>query len=149
MWKEFKKFALRGNAFDLAIAVIVGAAFNKIVNSLVSDIMMPIVGVLAGGTDFKKLILPIGDVVIRYGAFIQASLDFFIITFSIFMSIKVFNHLSGKEGKVEVQPHPNHNVLLEIRDILEDNKSLQNNFKSNSHINAKQQNIIKLNINKK
>ncbi|MGP4071754.1 large conductance mechanosensitive channel protein MscL [Piscibacillus sp. B03] len=123
MWKEFKKFALRGNVIELAIAVIIGTAFSKIVDSLVSDILAPVLGIIAGGTSLKFLVLNIDGTIIRYGSFIQSALDFFIITFSIYMFIKLFNYIRGKETvKLEEAPHPNHEVLVEIRDLLKEEK---------------------------
>lgn len=85
MWKEFKAFALKGNVLDLAVAVIIGAAFGKIVTSLVNDIIMPIAGLLTGGIDLKDRVLEVStDLKIPYGLFLQSVVDFFIISFSIF-----------------------------------------------------------------
>ncbi|TFB13369.1 large conductance mechanosensitive channel protein MscL [Filobacillus milosensis] len=124
MWNEFKQFALRGNVFELAIAVVVGTAFSKIVDSLVNDILMPVIGVIAGGTSFKFLVVNIDGVVIRYGAFMQAAVDFFVISFSIYLFIKLFNYLRGGESvPLKEAPHPNQEVLTEIRDILKEDKT--------------------------
>ncbi|WP_439646640.1 large conductance mechanosensitive channel protein MscL [Piscibacillus salipiscarius] len=90
MWKEFKQFALRGNVIELAIAVIIGTAFSKIVDSLVNDILAPVLGLLAGGTSLKFLVINIDGTVIRYGAFLQSTIDFLIIAFSIYIFIKIF-----------------------------------------------------------
>jgi large conductance mechanosensitive channel len=127
MWKEFKAFALKGNVLDLAIAVVIGAAFGKIVTSLVSDIIMPIVGLLTGGIDLKERALNVmvmnNKLIIPYGLFLQAVVDFFIISFSIFMVIKLANKFQRKEAvKVEVveTPAPAEDIVLltEIRDLL-------------------------------
>ncbi|MDQ0351385.1 large conductance mechanosensitive channel [Alkalibacillus filiformis] len=119
MWKEFKQFALRGNVFELAIAVVIGTAFSKIVDSLVNDIIMPLLGVLAGGTSFKFLVLNVNGVIIRYGSFFQTMVDFLVISFSIYLFIKLFNYIRGDESvSLKEPPHPNQEVLTEIRDLL-------------------------------
>jgi large conductance mechanosensitive channel len=124
MWKEFKAFALKGNVLDLAVAVVIGAAFGKIVSSLVNDIIMPIIGLITGGIDLKdRFVNPVGDVMITYGAFLQSIVDFFIISFSIFMVIKLANKFQRKEAdKAEVveTPAPAEDIVLltEIRDLL-------------------------------
>lgn len=127
MWKEFKAFALKGNVLDLAIAVVIGAAFGKIVTSLVSDIITPIVGLITGGIDLKDRALSVmvmhNELLIPYGQFLQAVVDFFIISFSIFMVIKMANKFQRKEAvKVEVveTPAPAEDIVLltEIRDLL-------------------------------
>ncbi|SEQ78482.1 large conductance mechanosensitive channel protein MscL [Piscibacillus halophilus] len=137
MWQEFKQFAMRGNVIELAVAVIIGTAFSKIVDSLVNDILMPVFGVLAGGTSMKFLVLNIDGVIIRYGAFIQSAVDFFIIAFSIYLFIKLFNYIRGKESvSLEEGPHPNHEVLVEIRDLLKEDKK-QDSKKDNLKIRIK------------
>ncbi|WP_379129042.1 large-conductance mechanosensitive channel protein MscL [Paenibacillus sp. sgz500958] len=121
MWSEFKKFALKGNVLDLAIAVVIGAAFGKIVTSLVNDIIMPIVGIIGGGIDLKDLTYSYGKSVIGYGLFLQSVVDFFIIAFSIFLFIKLAGKFKRKEAvKVEEIPAPSPDLLLlaEIRDLL-------------------------------
>ncbi|HPF88717.1 MAG TPA: large-conductance mechanosensitive channel protein MscL [Candidatus Limiplasma sp.] len=128
MWKEFKKFALKGNVVDLAVAVIIGAAFGKIVTSLVNDIVMPLIGLIIGGIDFTslKIVLTpaVGDtaeVAILYGSFIQAVIDFFLIALSIFFMIKLMNKFKKKEEEQPAAPAapPQDVVLLtEIRDLL-------------------------------
>jgi large conductance mechanosensitive channel len=124
MWKEFKAFALKGNVLDLAVAVIIGAAFGKIVTSLVNDIIMPIAGLLTGGIDLKDRVLEVTtDLKIPYGLFLQSVVDFFIISFSIFLVIKLANKFQRKEAvKVEVveTPAPAEDIVLltEIRDLL-------------------------------
>ena len=92
--KEFRDFINRGNVIDLAVGVVVGGAFGKIVTSLVNDIIMPLIGLILGGIDFTKLSLTIGESVIAYGAFIQNVIDFLIVAFCIFMLVKFVNKLS-------------------------------------------------------
>ncbi|OAH57873.1 MULTISPECIES: large conductance mechanosensitive channel protein MscL [Bacillaceae] len=122
MIKEFKEFAMRGNVIDLAVGVILGAAFGKIVASLVSDIIMPLIGLLLGGIDFSKLSITVGDAVVKYGLFIQTIVDFVIIAFSIFLFIKLFNKIYIREKKVEEAPPSltkEEELLTEIRDLLQ------------------------------
>lgn len=124
MWKEFKSFAMKGNVLDLAVAVIIGAAFGKIVTSLVADIIMPLVGMLSGGIDpLTKLSFTFREATVNYGLFLQAVVDFFIISFSIFLVIKLVGKFKRKEVvKVEVvetpAPDPEIALLTEIRDLL-------------------------------
>jgi large conductance mechanosensitive channel len=126
MWQEFKEFAMKGNVMDLAVGVIIGGAFGKIVASLVGDLIMPLIGLMIGGVNFANLQVQIGDAVIKYGAFLQNVVDFLIIAFVIFLVIKAVNRLRKKEEAVEVveaveeTPAPsNEEVLLaEIRDLL-------------------------------
>ncbi|WP_279222066.1 large-conductance mechanosensitive channel protein MscL [Clostridium rectalis] len=125
---EFKDFAVKGNAIDLAIGVVIGGAFSKIVSSLVNDIIMPAVGVLIGGIDFTNLKIVIGikngsEVAIKYGQFIQSVVDFTIISFSIFLFIKAINTFKKKEEKIEEEKKNREELLLEeIRDILKSTK---------------------------
>ncbi len=102
MLKEFKEFVMRGNVLDLAVAVIIGGAFGKIIASLVADILMPLIGLVMGGVDFSALSFTIGDAVVAYGAFIQAIVDFLVIAFVIFMIVKSAN----KAKKEEEAPAP-------------------------------------------
>ena len=123
MIKEFKEFISRGNVIDLAVGVIIGGAFGKIVSSLVDDIIMPIVGIIIGGLNFSELSVSVGDATIAYGAFIQSIVDFFIIALCIFLIIKLINKLrKKKEAPVEEpkEPEPSREELLlaEIRDLL-------------------------------
>jgi len=128
MLKEFREFAMRGNVVDLAVGVIIGAAFGKIVSSLVADIIMPPLGLLIGGIDFKQfawtLRSAVGDtpaVVMHYGIFIQNVFDFVIVAFAIFMAIKLINKLNRKkkeEPKAPPAPTKEEVLLAEIRDIL-------------------------------
>jgi large conductance mechanosensitive channel len=97
MLSEFKKFIMRGNVLDLAVAVIIGGAFGKIIGSLVNDILMPIIGLILGGVDFSGLSFVVGDAVIAYGSFIQAIVDFLIIAFVIFLIIKSAEALKKEE----------------------------------------------------
>ncbi|MFC0524010.1 large conductance mechanosensitive channel protein MscL [Pontibacillus salicampi] len=120
MWKDFKAFALKGNVLDLAIAVIIGGAFGKIVESLVDDIVMPIVGFLLGDIHLQYMRVPIGEVSIHYGAFIQASIDFLIITFSIFIFLQLIFRLRGKSNKTQFQKETSDQILAEIRDIIKE-----------------------------
>ena len=101
MFKEFKEFVLRGNVLDLAIAVIIGGAFGKIVSSLVGDILMPLIGLLTGGIDFSGLSITIGDAVVAYGAFIQTIVDFIIIALVIFLIVKAANTLKKKPAPAD------------------------------------------------
>lgn len=121
---DFKAFAMKGNVIDLAVAVVVGGAFNKIVSSLVSDIIMPLVGVLTGGINFSGLSIKVGDAMIKYGSFIQSIIDFLIIALSIFFAIRLLSKLKGKQEEKPAAPEapaptPENIVLLrEIRDAL-------------------------------
>ncbi len=99
--KEFKEFAMKGSVIDLAVGVVIGASFGKIVDSLVKDIIMPVVGILTGGYDFAELSYTVGNAEVKYGNFIQASLNFLIIAFILFMVIKTVNRLKAKEEKEE------------------------------------------------
>lgn len=94
---EFKEFAMKGSVIDLAVGVVIGAAFGKIVDSLVNDIIMPIVGILIGGYNFSKLSYKIGEAEIKYGNFIQISLNFLIIAFVLFMVIKAINKMKREK----------------------------------------------------
>lgn len=126
--KEFKDFAMRGNVVDLAVGMVVGAAFGKIVKSFVDDVLMPPIGMAIGGVDFKNLKLVIqqavGDkaaVSINYGSFIQVLVDFIIVAFAIFMVVKVMNKMKKKEEAAPVAapvPSKEEILLSEIRDLL-------------------------------
>lgn len=97
MLKEFKDFAMRGNVMDLAIAVIIGGAFGKIIASLVTDILMPLIGLLLGGLDFSGLAITVNDASINYGLFIQAIVDFLIVAFVIFLLVRAMNRMKKPE----------------------------------------------------
>lgn len=118
MWAEFKKFAFKGNVLDLAVGVIIGAAFGKIVSSLVDDIIMPIVGLFAIGEDFSLLTYK----TVKYGAFIQSIVDFFITAFAIFLFIKIITRYRNKEEAKPADPKPDlkEELLIEIRDLLKE-----------------------------
>ena len=125
--EEFKEFALKGNVVDMAVGVIIGGAFGTIVNSLVGDIMMPLFGVLTGGTDFSKLAIQLGpENFLNYGSFIQNIINFLIIAGSMFAMIKAMNTLTSKfkkeeEAKPEEPKGPTQEELLtEIRDLLKE-----------------------------
>ncbi|SFR19601.1 MULTISPECIES: large-conductance mechanosensitive channel protein MscL [unclassified Enterobacter] len=133
MLKEFRAFAMRGNVIDLAVGVIIGAAFGKIVSSLVADIIMPPLGLLIGGIDFKQFAITLreaqGDipaVVMHYGVFIQNIFDFVIVAFAIFLAIKLINKLHRKkeeEPKAPPAPSKEEVLLTEIRDLLKEQNS--------------------------
>jgi large conductance mechanosensitive channel len=126
--QEFKKFVMRGNVIDLAVGVVIGGAFGKIVNSLVADIITPPLGLIIGGVDFSNLTInlnsPIGDlkpVTINYGKFLQASFDFLIIAFALFLLIRTINRLQKKEEEKPAPPPEipaDVKLLTEIRDLL-------------------------------
>jgi len=128
MMSEFKEFAIKGNAVDMAVGIVIGAAFGKIVSSFVSDVIMPPIGLLLGGVDFNKLAFTLkeasGDVAavaISYGKFIQTVLDFVIIAFAIFMVVKAMNSQKKKEEEVVLpppEPSKEEILLTEIRDVL-------------------------------
>lgn len=136
MLSEFRQFAMRGNVVDLAVGVIIGGAFGKIVSSFVADVLMPPIGVLLGGTDFtgfkivlKEKVMEADKVVsqavaINYGNFIQVTIDFLIIAFSIFMMIKLMNSMNKKDAPAPATPAPpaepsnEEKLLTEIRDLL-------------------------------
>jgi large conductance mechanosensitive channel len=121
MWNEFKSFAMKGNVLDLAVGVIIGGAFGKIVSSLVQDMLMPLIGLLMGGVNFADLAIKIGDEKLQYGAFIQSIVEFFIISFSIFLFIKVISRFKRKEETKEIAKVDRTEELLgEIRDLLKD-----------------------------
>lgn len=128
--EEFKDFAVKGNAMELAVGVVIGGAFGKIVTSLVEDIIMPLVGLLIGGIDFTNLKFTMNfsektALSIKYGNFIQSAVNFLIISFSIFLFIKLINKFKKKEEVAKEEPKiSNEEVLLaEIRDLLKENKS--------------------------
>lgn len=125
---DFKKFAMRGNVVDMAIGIIVGAAFGKIVSSFVKDIMMPPLGLLIGGVDFSDLVVVLKEAVgeveavtINYGLFIQTIIDFLIVALAIFVAVKVMEKLKKKEEEAPAEPPKptkEEELLMEIRDVL-------------------------------
>ena len=123
---EFKDFIARGNVMDLAIGVIIGSAFFKIVTSIVNDILMPIIGIIIGGIDFSGLSLKIGNATINYGMFIQNVIDFLIVAICIFFFAKIIERITKKKEKkeeiIEETKKDEQIILLEeIRDLLKDN----------------------------
>lgn len=126
--KEFREFAMRGNVVDMAVGIVIGAAFGKIVTSFVNDVLMPPIGVMLGGVDFTDLSMTlrgaVGDVAavtLNYGSFIQTLVDFVIIAFAIFMAIKAMNSLKKKEEAPPAEPpkpSAEEILLAEIRDLL-------------------------------
>jgi len=122
---EFKQFAMRGNVVDLAVGVVIGGAFGKIVGSFVNDVLMPPIGLLLGGVDFSNLAVTLraaeGEapaVLWRYGAFVQSVVDFTIIAFAIFLVVKAMNSLQRKQEAAPAPPPPEVVLLTEIRDSL-------------------------------
>lgn len=119
--KEFREFAVKGNVIDLAVGVIIGAAFGKIVSSVVEDVAMPLLGTLLGGLNFSGLAITVGSATIKYGKFLQTCVDFIIIAWAIFLAIKVINRLKREEAQAPAAPAapPRQEALLEeIRDLL-------------------------------
>lgn len=130
--KEFKEFAVKGNVVDMAVGIIIGASFGKIISSLVGDVIMPPIGVLLGGVDFSNLAITVKEaageipaVVISYGKFVQTVVDFTIIAFSIFVVVKLINSLKRKEEEAPAAPpapSAQEVLLTEIRDLLKEKK---------------------------
>jgi large conductance mechanosensitive channel len=132
MLAEFKKFALRGNVVDLAVGVIIGAAFSGIVNSLVGDLVMPVIGAITGGIDFSNYFLPLSSkvtagslveakkqgAVLAWGSFLTVALNFIIIAFVLFLAIRGLNRLASKEEEKVPEPSKTEQLLTEIRDQL-------------------------------
>ena len=121
MFKEFVDFVKRGNVIDLAVAVIIGGAFGAIITSLVNDIVMPLVGVVLGGIDFSSLSVQVGDAAVMYGNFIQATVNFLIIAFVLFLVLRGYNRMQKKEEEAPApppEPSPEERLLAEIRDLL-------------------------------
>ncbi|MCH5310086.1 MAG: large-conductance mechanosensitive channel protein MscL [Prevotella sp.] len=120
--KEFKEFAVKGNVMDMAVGVIIGGAFGKIVTSLVDNILMPIIGSLTGGINFAELAVTVGDANIQYGMFIQNIIDFIIVALCIFLMLKGINNLNRKKEEPEAPAAPagptQEELLAEIRDLL-------------------------------
>ncbi len=139
MLNEFKKFISKGNVVDLAVGVVIGGAFSKIVSSLVNDIIMPLIGVIIGGINFTNLSLKVGDATINYGMFVQNIIDFLIISFCIFLVVKVLNTLDDmtkkkieklkKEEKVEKKEEIVSEEILLLREISNSLKKQNKNVK--------------------
>lgn len=126
-FKEFETFAMRGNVVDLAVGVLIGAAFNQVTSSLANNILTPPIGLILGGIDLSKLSVSLGgSAVLQYGAFIQAVLNFVVIAFALFLVVKGINRLSRKRKAEEKKEHqkpsenPELKALLEIRDLLKE-----------------------------
>ena len=130
--KEFKEFAVKGNVVDMAVGVIIGGAFGKIVSSFVGDVVMPPIGALTGGVDFSNLAITVKEaaggkpaVLLSYGKFIMAVIDFTIIAAAVFIAVKALNSLKKKEAEAPAAPPvptPSETLLTEIRDLLKDKK---------------------------
>lgn len=131
--KDFKEFAMRGNVVDMAVGIIIGGAFGKIVTSLVSDLLMPPIGMILGGVDFKNLMITLKPaavevpaVTIRYGMFINTIIDFTIVSFSIFMMVKLMSNLKKKQAAAPAaeppKPSAEQTLLAEIRDLLKNRR---------------------------
>lgn len=128
MFEEFKKFAVKGNVMDMAVGVIIGAAFGKIVSSFVADIIMPPIGLLLGGVDFSNLVITLQEangeveaITLNYGLFLNTVINFLIISFSIFIAVKQLNRFKRKKAEEPVEapkPSKEEELLTEIRDIL-------------------------------
>lgn len=124
MLKEFKEFATKGNIMDMAIGVIIGGAFQKIVTSLVNDIIMPAIAIFTGKVDFSELVLTIGSSSIKYGSFITTIVDFLIIAFSIFIAIRTFNKLNDKtkENLEKIAKNSKHSKKNKRKEASEEEK---------------------------
>lgn len=128
--KEFREFAMRGNVVDMAVGIIIGAAFGKIVSSLVADIIMPPLGLLIGGIDFKQFTVVLREasgsapaVLLNYGVFLQTVFDFVIVAFAIFIAIKMLNKLRREQAEAPAEPEVppvEQQLLTEIRDLLKE-----------------------------
>jgi large conductance mechanosensitive channel len=135
MFEEFKKFAMRGNVVDMAVGIVIGGAFGKIVSSLVKDVLMPPIGMLVGDIEFSQLFINLGDnafatlaeaqeagaATINYGIFLQSIFDFIIVAFAIFMVVKQMNNMKKKEEEAPAEPpkpSKDQELLTEIRDLL-------------------------------
>ena len=122
MMKEFKDFAMKGNVVDMAVGIVIGGAFGKIVSSFVADVLMPPIGLAMGGVDFSKLAITLKEgaepVLLKYGVFIQSVVDFIIIAFAIFMVVKAMNSMQQEEEPEEDAGPSEKDLLAEIRDAL-------------------------------
>ncbi len=121
---DFKTFIARGNIIDLAVGVIIGAAFSKIISSIVDNILMPLLGIVIGGIDFKDLSFKVGDAIIGYGLFLQNTIDFLIVAFCIFILVKIINSFNKKveEAPKLAEATKEEILLTEIRDLLKKKK---------------------------
>lgn len=121
MLKEFKAFAMRGNVVDLAVGVVIGVAFGKIITSLVSGIIMPMIGLLIGGINIADKSFKFGDATVQWGLFLQSVIDFTIIAFAIFLLVKLINQFQNKQEEKPVESTQQEILLREIRDLLKAN----------------------------
>ena len=146
MWKEFKEFIMRGNILDLAIGVVMGAAFTAIVNSLVDSIIMPLVTSLTGNASVEDLSVQVGSATMNYGAFIQAIIDFLIIALILFLVVKGLNTLARRmkreEEPEEVTVPATEEYLREIRDLIQDNKIIITNEDVQRMVTEKDDQIV-------
>ncbi len=129
MMQEFKEFAVKGNVVDMAVGIIIGGAFGKIVSSFVKDVIMPPIGMILGGVDFSNLAITLKEaagetpaVLLSYGKFIQSVVDFTIIAFAIFIAVKAMNNMKKKEEAKPADPPKQEVLLEEIRDLLKEQK---------------------------
>ena len=127
MLRDFREFLARGNIIELAVAVVIGVAFNQIVNSLVEDIIAPLIGIGLGRVDFASLVIQVGGAEIRYGEFIQAIISFLITAFALFLIVQIYNRFKRREEqkeeiKKETQPSQEVVLLTQIRDVLTDRR---------------------------
>jgi large conductance mechanosensitive channel len=121
--QEFKQFAMRGNVMDLAVAVVIAAAFGKIISSLVDGIIMPVIGLMLGGINISDKTITVGQAVIKWGVFLQSVIDFSLIAFSIFVVIKLINHLKPKKEEPIAEMKEEVKLLTEIRDALRNQRN--------------------------
>lgn len=135
MFEEFKKFISKGNVVDLAVGVIIGGAFGKIVSSLVNDILMPIIGAIIGGIDFSDLSIKIGNAKIMYGMFIQNVIDFLIIAFCVFLFVKAINKLTDVTSKLENKRKKKD--TKEEKEIVETELSILKEIRDSLKVNSK------------
>lgn len=126
MIKEFKEFIARGNVIDLAVGVIIGAAFTSIVQSLVTNIINPLIGLFIGRIDLSNLVLKVGGTTFKYGAFINSIINFLIIAFVVFLIVKAINKVTRREKKEEATIPTAEDYLKDIRDLLEERKDQVN-----------------------
>jgi large conductance mechanosensitive channel len=123
MLSEFRQFLLRGNVIDLAVAVVIGVAFTAIVNSLINDVIMPVIGLLIGGINFVSLSLTAGGAVIAYGNFLQAIVNFLVIGLVLFLVVRAVNRLHKRQEAAPAEPPAQEKLLTEIRDLLRESRA--------------------------
>ena len=123
MLKEFKQFIARGNVIDLAVGVIIGAAFTAIVQSLVKDLINPLIGIFVGKIDLSNLVFKVGDATFKYGSFINSVINFLIISFVVFLIVKAVNKITKKEEEEKPDTPTETDYLKEIRDLLKEKET--------------------------